>query len=116
MYPTTTHPNSVAAAQSIRDSGIPKARADRRAITEQIARMGADGCTDEELARALPNIGPNSLRPRRGECQEFGVITASLGEMRKTVTGRMASVWHVTDAGIRALGLPLDSWCVKVGQ
>ena len=111
MIPTHQHPNSVAAAKAIRDAGIPKARADRRLITEYIANQGANGATDEELARALPAINTNALRARRGECIEFGVITDQLGERRKTVSGNSATVHHVTKRGLVALGLePAGHW------
>ena len=105
MIPTTQHPNSVAAAKAIREAGIPKARADRRAITEYIAGQGANGATDDELARALPLINSNALRARRGECIEFGVITDQLGERRATASGNSATAHHVTKRGLVALGL-----------
>lgn len=111
MIPTTTHPNSVAAAKTIREAGIPKARADRRAITEYIARQEARGATDDDLARALPLIHANALRARRGECIEFGVITDQLGERRNTASGNTATVHHVTKRGLVALGLdPSSNW------
>ena len=117
MIPTTQHPNSVAAAKAVRDAGIPKARADRRAITDYIARQGANGATDEELSRALPDVNPNALRPRRGECIEFGVITDQLGERRNTVSGNSATVHHVSMRGLVALGMdPAQHWHAEVGH
>lgn len=111
MIPTHQHPNSVAAAKTIRDAGIPKARADRRAITEYIANQQARGATDDDLARALPLIHANALRPRRLECIEFGVITGQLGERRNTASGNSATVHHVTKRGLVALGLdPDQNW------
>lgn len=111
MIPTHAHPNSVQAAKSVRENGIPKARADRRAITEFIANQGAKGATDEELARNLPAINANALRARRGECIEFAVITDQLGERRATLSGNAATVHHVTKRGLVALGLdPATNW------
>ena len=118
MTPTTTHPHSVAAAKSLT---VDKVVSDRRAICSYIAGRGIDGATDEEIARALPHIGPNSLRPRRGELQErqiddepdakrFGCITASLGVERPTLSKRMATVWHITAKGLHNLQLPADHW------
>lgn len=112
MIPTTQHPNSVAAAKAVRESGIPKARADRRLITEYIANQGANGATDEEISRALPSINANALRPRRGECIEFGVISDQLGERRATLSGHAATVHHVTARGLKALGEDwVGKWC-----
>lgn len=118
MSPTTTHPHSVAAAKSLT---VDKVVRDRRAICAYIASRGPDGATDEEIASALTYIGPNSLRPRRGELQErqiddeenakrFGCITASLGVERPTLSGRMATVWHITPKGVKNLDLPTNHW------
>lgn len=116
LIPTHQHPHSVAAAKQVRADGIPKARADRRAIADYIAKQGANGATDEELARQLPGINPNALRARRGEAAEFAVISAMAGERRKTLAGNTATVWHVTKRGLVALGLePAEHWHVDQG-
>lgn len=101
--PTTSR----AAAQSV---PVDKVKADRKAITAYIAGQGAHGATDDELARALPQIHPNALRARRGECIDYGVITDLCGERRATATGAMAQVHHVTRLGLIRLGLPAADW------
>jgi hypothetical protein len=110
---TTTLPHngtetSIAAAESMR----PHAETLRRKVCEYIAQQGAKGATDEETQIALDMAG-STQRPRQGEVWGFGLITDSAGEKRATKSGRMAVVWHVTEAGIRALDMPAESWCVK---
>jgi hypothetical protein len=102
---------SIAAAESMR----PHAETMRRQVCQFIAGQGARGATDEEVQLGL-GMNPSTERPRRGEVWGFGLITDSMGEKRKTTSGRMAIVWHATEAGIRALGMSADSWCVKVSS
>lgn len=99
---------SIAAAESMR----PHVQTLRRKVCEFIAQAGAKGCTDEEIQIGL-DMNPSTERPRRGEIWAFGLITDSMGEKRATKSGRSAVVWHVTDKGVEAVGMPAWSWCVK---
>ena len=107
----TTATTSHEAAESIK----PHVRDLRRKVCQFIAEQGAKGCTDEECQIGL-GMNPSTQRPRRSEVWAFGLITDQMGERRPTTSGRMATVWHCTDIGIKALGLPADSWSVKVGE
>lgn len=109
--PQATHANSVAAAKSHSHS---KARTDRRMICDYIARMGIDGASDEDLGRALVTIHPNSLRLRRSELQDkqrddgyigYAFITDTLGVKKVGGSGMMVQCYHITAAGLKALGL-----------
>src|SRR4051812_31654591 len=80
----------------------------RRLVCEFIARQGARGATDEEIADGT-GLPSNSVRPRRGEVFGFGLITAALGERRATKSGRAAVCWHVTALGLKACGV--EGWC-----
>jgi hypothetical protein len=111
------HENSVAAAAT---HDRTKARTDRRLICDYIARMGPEGASDEDLARALPTVNGNALRARRGELQNklrddgyigYGFITDELGVKKKGSSGMMAQCYHVTESGLKALGLdPATEW------
>lgn len=112
----SNHPNSIL-AEKTHDRN--KARTDRRAICQAIANHGADGCSDEDLARILPDVHPNSLRIRRSELQDkvradgytgYGFITDSLGENGTSAHGKRVTKYHITAAGLRALGLPETDW------
>jgi hypothetical protein len=105
--PTTSR----AAALSV---SVSKVKEDRKAIALFIAKMGSDGATDDEIARNLSSVNANALRARRGEIWAHGVITDQAGETRPTATGSRAKVWHITDKGISLLGMPAESWCVRV--
>ena len=111
-----THQNSVLAAKT-HDRN--KARTDRRAICFYVAAMGADGASDEDIARSCPDIHQNSLRIRRGELQDkqrddgytgYGFITDTLGEHGTSAHGKRVQKYHVTAAGVRALGLDLAAF------
>ena len=112
-----TQPNSVAAAKA-HDRN--KARTDRRLICEMVARMGIEGCSDDDLARNIPSLNPNSIRLRRGDLtdkQRSGgyegprFITDHLGLRKKSSSGMSVTAWHITAAGLRALGMdPETTW------
>ena len=104
----TTAATSHEAAESIK----PHVRDLRRKVCEFIALQGAKGATDEEAQIGL-GMNPSTQRPRRCEVWAYGLITDQMGERRPTTSGRAATVWHVTDVGIKALGMPTDSWCVR---
>lgn len=106
----SNHPNSVAAE---RTHDRNKARTDRRLICEMVARSGPAGCSDEDLARGIPSIHSNSLRIRRAELTGklradgyvgYGFITDELGVMKRSEHDKQVTCWHVTEAGLRALG------------
>ncbi len=83
-------------------------RAECRAVCAYVAKMGADGATYEDIARALPHVvRPHDLKARVGRCFAFGLISVVAGE-----TKRGQDVWHITRAGCEKLGLPADDWVV----
>lgn len=102
----TTATTSALAVESIK----PHAETMRRKVAEFIANAGANGATDEQISLGL-DMNPSTARPRRGEVWGFGLITDQLGERRQTASGRTAVVWHVTKAGLKALGLAGNEWC-----
>jgi transcription initiation factor IIE alpha subunit len=77
---------SIAAAWSM----LPKSGSQRRKVYDAI--LEADGLTDEEIETATGLTG-NSVRPRRYELLQDGLIEAS-GETRKTKQGNAAIVWR----------------------
>ena len=79
---------SAAAADSL-DSG--KLNRLHKAVLAYIAGRG-DGCTDEEIARAL-GMNPSTARPRRIELLRRGLIEQA--GTRRTASGRMATLWRV---------------------
>ena len=113
----SNHANSILAANTHSRN---KARTDRRLICEFVANMGASGCSDEEIERAIPSIHKNSIRLRRGELQNklredgyvgYGFITDELGECGLSSCGKRTQKYHVTAAGLRALGRPATDFC-----
>lgn len=68
------------------------------AILEQVFALirskGLDGCTADEI-EAQTGIKGDTIRPRICTLREQGRIE-SLGEVRKTRSGRMAVVWVAT--------------------
>ena len=68
----------------------------RRQVYEFIRDRGEHGATDEEIATGL-GMNPSTVRPRRGEAQEAGLIVDS-GLTRKTASGRAAIVWRASEA------------------
>jgi transcription initiation factor IIE alpha subunit len=79
---------SAAAADSL-DSGTLNRL--HKAVLAYIAGRG-DGCTDEEIARAL-GMNPSTARPRRIELARRGLVVEA--GTRKTASGRNASVWRI---------------------
>lgn len=98
------------------DRVVAKSATDRRLITQFIADRAAVGAIDEEITDGCPSVDENAVRARRGESWGRGFLTKEAGERRATKSGHLAQVWHVTDLGIKALGMPTDSWCVKTSQ
>lgn len=74
--------------------------------------MMSKGCTDEEIDDAKLGIHTNAIRIRRGENVERVFMTAAMGEKRETKSGNDAIVYHITETGVRALGLAEYTWCV----
>lgn len=88
-------PTSEAAAESIR----PHSCRLRHQVLATIARLG--GLTDEECQR-VTGLAGNCQRSRRRELQVQGLIRDG-GSTRATASGRQATVWVVTNAGLDAL-------------
>lgn len=85
---------SVAAATEVRlRSGTIRAE-----VLDAIATMPR---TDDELLAEL-GLNPNTVRPRRVELAEWGMVEDS-GTTRPTRWGRPAIVWRATEAGRLAL-------------
>jgi hypothetical protein len=100
-YPDTPLPLFAARAPTVTGSTTSAAAADsldgttlnrlHKAVLAYIAGRG-DGCTDEEIARAL-GMNPSTARPRRIELARRGLVVEA--GTRRTTSGRMASVWRV---------------------
>lgn len=76
----------------------PRTGTQRGRVLDWIARAGANGATDEEIAEGLGMLA-NTERPRRVELEEQGWIVNS-GRTRKThASGSAAVVWTLTDNG-----------------
>ena len=70
---------------------------DRRMILAYLYACGDEGGTDEEIQRHCRSNG-NSERPRRTGLVEDGLV-AQTDKKRRTLSGRMAVVWRITEAG-----------------
>ena len=68
----------------------------RERVLQFIQQCGANGATDEEIQDALKMRG-DSERPRRNRLVEWGRIRDS-GNLRKTRSGRPATVWVANDS------------------
>jgi transcription initiation factor IIE alpha subunit len=79
---------SAAAADSLSPATLNRLH---KAVLAYIAGRG-DGCTDEEIARAL-GMNPSTARPRRIELLRRGLIEQA--GTRRTTSGRMAAVWRI---------------------
>lgn len=77
-------PTSAAAYASIQ----PSISETQQKVLDSLKRCSA---TDHELCASL-GLNPSTLRPRRGELLDKGLIRDS-GETRKTGSGRQAIVW-----------------------
>ena len=64
----------------------------QRCVYDCIRSMGADGATDDELIVAMPRYSPSTIRPRRIELEQRGLIVNS-GRERLTRSNRRAVVW-----------------------
>ena len=82
-HPVTSH---VAAARA-----LPRTGTQRRVIYDLIAGRGLTGATDDEVAD-LTGIPPNSVRPRRVELWQQGLIARS-GVTRENGHGNPCDVW-----------------------
>ena len=82
-HPVTSH---VAAARA-----LPRSGTQRRTIYDLIAGRGLTGATDDEVAD-LTGIPPNSVRPRRVELWQQGLIARS-GVTRENGHGNPCDVW-----------------------
>lgn len=100
-------PTSIAAARTV---SLTKVQQDRKAITELLARLGASGACDDEIARAIPSLNGNAVRIRRQECMDYGLISNMCGQLKKTASGKNAVAYHITKRGLKALSLPETEW------
>lgn len=83
----TAQPTSVEAAQkALGGSG-----SQRRRVFDVIRVCKERGATDNEIAEAL-DLDGNSVRPRRKELEEMGMIRNS-GKTRNTRSGSNAIIW-----------------------
>lgn len=82
-----TSRTSMQAADSLEPATL---NAMQRRVYEFLAAR-PDGATDEEIASAL-SLNPSTQRPRRIELVRRGLVVE--GGTRRTVSGRMASVWR----------------------
>lgn len=61
-------------------------------VLSLIKLSGPEGLTDEEIV-GLTNGNPNTLRPRRRELWQLGLIGTE--EKRRNASGRLAHVWKL---------------------
>lgn len=85
--PFSNATTSKSAADSIKTSAATL----RAQVFDYIRKQGSHGATDEEIQTALSMSG-NTERPRRGELEKSGKISAA-EQTRKTSSGRQAIVW-----------------------
>lgn len=71
---------------------LPKAGSQKHMILMLIRQAGENGMTDDEIADATGMDG-NTVRPRRGELAEDGLILVLRGRTRKSRRGNDAQVW-----------------------
>jgi hypothetical protein len=85
--PAIDHPNSLAAAASVK----PVAPGVRQRVFEFILKRGKRGATREEIERST-KIKHQTINPRIAELRKAGLIRES-GKSRPTRSGRSAAVW-----------------------
>jgi predicted ArsR family transcriptional regulator len=72
----------------------PLSGAARRKVYDALRRFPVDGgLTDEELVN-VTGLNPSTVRPRRVELVERGLVEAIEGRTRPTRAGRAAQVWR----------------------
>ena len=89
---------------------LPRSGTQRRRVLDALVdahQRGYGGATDPEVARLL-ELGGNSVRPRRGELVEMGLVEDS-GRVRRH-EGNDHAVWRPTGAALAALHVlpPVD--------
>lgn len=99
--PTAPHVPGSATSQAAAEAIRPHACRLRMAVLRSIAAHLGLGQTDEEVQEST-KLGGNCERPRRRELVVLGYIRDS-GWTRPTASGRQATVWVVTNAGLDAL-------------
>lgn len=75
----------------------PKAGTLRASVYEALAQAGDAGLTDEQIGQQI-RMGGNTVRPRRVELVEKGLVRDS-GRRRETGSGRKAVVWVCASTG-----------------
>ena len=76
------------------ERALPNAGTMRWRVLAQLKQWRSTGGTDEELQREL-GMDASTERPRRIELVEAGLVRDS-GRVRKTRSGRNATVWEAT--------------------
>ncbi len=84
---------SVEAAQQI----APTTSTLRMQLLAWLKGQGITGATDEEMQQGC-GMQPNTQRPRRVELVQLGLVVDS-GLVRRTVSGRNATVWLARQTG-----------------
>jgi hypothetical protein len=93
-------PKFVHGSETSRQAAVairPAAGTQRGRVLAYVESCGLVGATDEEIADGL-YMNPSSVRPRRGELLEAGLIRDS-GKTRPTKAGLQATVWTAAAAG-----------------
>lgn len=89
-------------ATSAQAASIPDRTANFAGVLRVLVEAGEHGCTDSELARALPHQHPGSVSKRRLRLERAGLVEDS-GRVRPTAFGIDALVFVVTDKGKEVL-------------
>lgn len=76
---------------------LPKSGTQRRAVYQYIVWSGWHGVSDDDLAEGL-SLSPNSVRPRRKELQQAGLIVDS-GRRARNRGGNPVILWVTADLG-----------------
>lgn len=67
----------------------------RDQVLKLVKQSGSVGVIDEQLIAALPNYAESSVRTRRSELVEAGLVISS-SRTRRTSSGRESIVWVAT--------------------
>lgn len=96
-----SHHNAPETSGQAAEANFPRSGSQRAKVLLTIFRhLWLQGLTDDEIASYSKLVG-NSVRPRRGELVKDGLVTDS-GHRRGTWMGNPATVWCLTDEGLRA--------------
>lgn len=84
-------------ATSRRAAKLNMPRSGTQRATVLVALFNGGGMTDEQIAR-VTGLGHNSVRPRRIELVELGLVRPTVA-VRTTRAGAAATVWATTELG-----------------